>query len=84
MTVATTSSTTRRERARARLAAKAAAVQLACYRLAWADIAGVDPAQVAAGFLYVRDGEDGLVRPPLPSRDELARMLVEPETGDAG
>jgi DNA helicase-2/ATP-dependent DNA helicase PcrA len=65
-------------------AARAAAVQLACYRLAWADIAQVKPEQVAAGFLYVRDGEDGLVRPTLPSREELARLLVEPETGDGG
>jgi DNA helicase-2/ATP-dependent DNA helicase PcrA len=62
-------------------AAKAAAVQLACYRLAWADIAQVDPARVEAGFLYVREGDDGLVRPLLPSRAELARLLVEPENG---
>ena len=60
-------------------AARAAAVQLACYRLAWADIAQVDPARVTAGFLYVRDGEDGLVRPELPTREELVRLLVEPD-----
>ncbi len=62
-------------------AARAAAVQLACYRLAWADIAQVDPGRVSAGFLYVRDGEDGLVRPELPTRDELVSLLVEPEMG---
>ncbi len=65
-------------------AAQAAAVQLACYRLAWADIAQVDPGQVGAAFLYVREGEDGLVRPPLPSRDELAQLLTEPGGGAPG
>jgi DNA helicase-2/ATP-dependent DNA helicase PcrA len=64
-------------------AAKAAAIQLACYRLAWADIAGVDPDAVGAGFLYVRDGEDGLVRPPLRSRAELAELLADPEGGSS-
>ncbi len=59
--------------------AQAAAVQLACYRLAWADIARVDPAQVGAAFLYVSEGEGGLVRPPLPDRADLARLITEPE-----
>jgi DNA helicase-2/ATP-dependent DNA helicase PcrA len=62
-------------------AARAAAVQLACYRLAWADIARVDPGEVGAAFLYVREGEGGLVRPELPGRAELAQLLVEPEDG---
>lgn len=36
-------------------AAEAAAVQLAAYRLAWAELAGVPPAQVRAGFHYVAE-----------------------------
>jgi DNA helicase-2/ATP-dependent DNA helicase PcrA len=36
--------------------ATAAAVQLAAYRIAWAELAGVPVAQVGAGFHYVRDG----------------------------
>jgi DNA helicase-2/ATP-dependent DNA helicase PcrA len=35
--------------------ATAAAVQLAAYRLAWAELAGVAVEQVSAGFHYVRD-----------------------------
>ncbi|MGZ6214464.1 MAG: RecB family exonuclease, partial [Candidatus Limnocylindria bacterium] len=54
------------------------AIQLACYRAAWADIAGVEPEEVTAGFLYIREGDAGLVRPPLRSRDELAWLLAEP------
>lgn len=42
--------------------AAAAAVQLAAYRTAWAALAGADPAQVGAGFHYVRTGRT--VRPP--------------------
>ncbi|HEY7223535.1 MAG TPA: UvrD-helicase domain-containing protein [Micromonosporaceae bacterium] len=41
--------------------AAAAAVQLAAYRLAWAELAGVPVTQVSAGFHYVRSGET--VRP---------------------
>jgi DNA helicase-2/ATP-dependent DNA helicase PcrA len=54
------------------------AIQLACYRAAWADIAGVEPEEVTAGFLYIREGDDGLIRPPLRSREELAWLLAEP------
>jgi DNA helicase-2/ATP-dependent DNA helicase PcrA len=36
--------------------ATAAAVQLAAYRIAWAELAGVPVANVGAGFHYVRDG----------------------------
>ena len=52
----------------------AASLQLSVYRLAWADLAGVDPDVVRAGFLYVRTG---LVKRPdrLLSRDELAAVL---------
>jgi DNA helicase-2/ATP-dependent DNA helicase PcrA len=53
----------------------AASLQLTIYRLAWADLAGVDPDQVDAGFLYVRTGE--VKRPDrLLSRDELAVLLA--------
>jgi DNA helicase-2/ATP-dependent DNA helicase PcrA len=53
----------------------AASLQLAVYRLAWADLVGVDPAGVDAGFLYVRTGE--LKRPDrLLDRDELAALLT--------
>lgn len=38
------------------VAAAAAAVQLAVYRLAWAELAGVPVAQVGAAFHYVHDG----------------------------
>jgi DNA helicase-2/ATP-dependent DNA helicase PcrA len=36
--------------------ASAAAVQLAAYRLAWAELAGVPVEHVRAAFHYVRDG----------------------------
>jgi DNA helicase-2/ATP-dependent DNA helicase PcrA len=52
----------------------AASLQLSVYRLAWADLAGVDPDQVSAGFLYVRDMH--LLRPDrLLDRTELAELL---------
>ncbi len=60
-------------------AARHAAIQLACYRLAWADLAQVTPEQVGAAFLYVREGEAGLVRPPLLSRAELVELLALPD-----
>jgi DNA helicase-2/ATP-dependent DNA helicase PcrA len=49
-------------------------LQLAVYRLAWADIAGVDPARVSAAFLHVRSGR---VRRPdgLPGLAELHSLL---------
>jgi DNA helicase-2/ATP-dependent DNA helicase PcrA len=51
-------------------------LQLAVYRLAWAELAGVPVEQVGAAFLYVRTGE--VVRPDaLPGRDELERILRE-------
>ncbi|HVT64668.1 MAG TPA: ATP-dependent DNA helicase [Mycobacteriales bacterium] len=53
---------------------EAAALQLSIYRLAWADLAGVDPSGVTAGFLYVRDSH--VERPAkLLDRDELAVLL---------
>ncbi|MBV9486727.1 MAG: ATP-dependent helicase, partial [Frankiaceae bacterium] len=55
---------------------EAASHQLSIYRLAWADLAGVDPASVTAGFLYVRDG---VVKRPerLLNRDELAALVSQ-------
>jgi DNA helicase-2/ATP-dependent DNA helicase PcrA len=54
----------------------AASMQLSVYRLAWADLAGVDPAQVDAGFLYVRTGT--VKRPDrLLDREELTALLAD-------
>ncbi|MFJ9207589.1 UvrD-helicase domain-containing protein [Streptomyces sp. NPDC102264] len=54
-------------------------LQLAVYRLAWAERHGLPPAAVMATFLYVRTGE--VVRPGrLPGRLELERLLTEAET----
>ena len=51
-------------------------LQLALYRLAWAELAGVPLEQVSAAFLYVRRGE--VVRPDeLPDRADLERLLAE-------
>ncbi|WP_369376523.1 UvrD-helicase domain-containing protein [Streptomyces sp. cg36] len=50
-------------------------LQLAVYRLAWAEQHGVPPESVTAAFLYVRTGET--VRPArLPGRTELERILL--------
>ncbi len=49
-------------------------LQLALYRLAWADLTGVPLERVRAAFYYVRTDE--LVEPSgLPGRDELERLL---------
>ncbi|MEU0007671.1 ATP-dependent DNA helicase [Streptomyces sp. NPDC006314] len=55
-------------------------LQLAVYRLAWAEQQGVPAESVTAAFLYVRSGE--VVRPEgLPDRDALERLLTgEPES----
>ncbi|WP_372478065.1 UvrD-helicase domain-containing protein [Streptomyces barringtoniae] len=51
-------------------------LQLAVYRLAWAEQQGVPPESVTAAFLYVRTGE--VVQPPdLPDRAALERLLAE-------
>jgi DNA helicase-2/ATP-dependent DNA helicase PcrA len=51
-------------------------LQLAIYRLAWAELMGVPLKQVSAAFLYVRRGE--VVRPRrLPGRIGLERRLAE-------
>ena len=49
-------------------------LQLALYRLAWAELRGVPVEQVRAAFYYVRSGE--LVEPgDLPGRDEVERLV---------
>jgi DNA helicase-2/ATP-dependent DNA helicase PcrA len=51
-------------------------LQLAIYRLAWAELQGVPLEAVTAAFLYVRGGE--VVRPEgLPDRAALERLLLE-------
>ncbi|MFI9807325.1 UvrD-helicase domain-containing protein [Streptomyces sp. NPDC052301] len=51
-------------------------LQLAVYRLAWAEQQGVPPESVTAAFLYVRTGE--VVRPrDLPDRPALERILTD-------
>ncbi|MFF9484283.1 ATP-dependent helicase [Streptomyces sp. NPDC014676] len=56
-------------------------LQLAVYRLAWAEQQGVPPEAVTAAFLYVRTGE--VVRPdPLPGRAELERLLLGEPSGE--
>ncbi|MZF84936.1 UvrD-helicase domain-containing protein [Streptomyces sp. SID5643] len=59
-------------------------LQLAVYRLAWAEQQGVPPESVTAAFLYVRSGE--VVRPrDLPGRAALERLLLgEPSGGEVG
>ncbi|MFD5482817.1 ATP-dependent DNA helicase [Streptomyces hawaiiensis] len=59
-------------------------LQLAVYRLAWAEQQGVPPESVTAAFLYVRSGE--VVRPEeLPDRAALERLLLEePPGGETG
>ncbi|MGA5201864.1 ATP-dependent helicase [Streptomyces variegatus] len=59
-------------------------LQLAVYRLAWAEQQGVPPESVTAAFLYVRSGE--VVRPEeLPDRAALERLLLEePSDGATG
>jgi DNA helicase-2/ATP-dependent DNA helicase PcrA len=52
-------------------------LQLAVYRLAWAELAGVPVARVRAAFYYVRTGD--LVEPVgLQSRGELEALLLRP------
>lgn len=50
-------------------------LQLAIYRLAWADLRGVDIERVAAGFYFVRSDE--LVLPSLPDRAGLAEVVTD-------
>ncbi|MFE5244439.1 MULTISPECIES: ATP-dependent DNA helicase [unclassified Streptomyces] len=51
-------------------------LQLAVYRLAWAELHGLPLDSVTATFLYVRTGET--VRPTgLPGREELEKLLLD-------
>ncbi|AOT60924.1 ATP-dependent DNA helicase [Streptomyces rubrolavendulae] len=55
-------------------------LQLAVYRLAWAELHGLPLDAVTASFVYVRTGE--VVRPEaLPGREEIERLLLG-ETAD--
>ncbi|MET7984836.1 ATP-dependent DNA helicase [Streptomyces sp. NPDC005281] len=55
-------------------------LQLALYRLGWAERQGVPLETVTAAFLHVRDGE--IVRPDgLPDRAALERLLTEDPAG---
>lgn len=56
-------------------------LQLALYRLAWAEQQGVPVESVTAAFLYVRTGD--VVRPPgLPDRAALERLLTGDEAAE--
>ncbi|MEU3685295.1 UvrD-helicase domain-containing protein [Streptomyces sp. NPDC030592] len=62
-------------------AATADPLQLALYRIAWAEQQGVPPTSVTAAFLYVRTGE--VVRPGgLPDRAALEKLLLAEPVGD--
>jgi DNA helicase-2/ATP-dependent DNA helicase PcrA len=52
-------------------------LQLAVYRLAWAETHGVLPESVRAAFVHVRTGQ--VERPVLAGRAELEALLLEPE-----
>jgi DNA helicase-2/ATP-dependent DNA helicase PcrA len=54
--------------------ARAVAIQLAAYRLAWADLAGVPPSQVRAVFFYLR-GPVTVEPPELLDREGLAALI---------
>lgn len=49
-------------------------LQLAIYRVAWAELLGIDVDQVRAAFHYVRTGRT-VVHDDLPGREELAAMV---------
>jgi DNA helicase-2/ATP-dependent DNA helicase PcrA len=54
-------------------------IQLALYRLAWADLMGVAIDRVRAAFYYVRGGH--LVEPSLPGRADLEALVTRPGGG---
>ncbi len=53
--------------------ARARALQLGAYRLAWARVRGVDPERVRAAFFHAATGET--VWPDLPGEEDLSRVL---------
>jgi len=61
-------------------AATADPLQLAVYRLAWAEMNGLDLADVAGAFYYVRLGEVQRFD-DLPGRDELERVIAGESVG---
>jgi DNA helicase-2/ATP-dependent DNA helicase PcrA len=59
--------------------ANADPLQLAVYRIAWAEKLGIDLDQVDAAFVYVRFGEVhrfGVDHAPLPDRSQLERLIT--------
>jgi DNA helicase-2/ATP-dependent DNA helicase PcrA len=58
-------------------------LQLAVYRLAWAELTGTPVEQVRAGFYYVRDGVLE-VHEELPGRNELERAVLGSGPDGAG
>lgn len=50
-------------------------LQLATYRLAWAELMGVDVGNVTASFYYVRSGEI-VTYDDLPGRAELETLVT--------
>ncbi|WP_327353574.1 UvrD-helicase domain-containing protein [Streptomyces sp. NBC_01304] len=58
-------------------------LQLAIYRLAWAEQHGVPLESVRAAFVYIRTGEVSRPR-NLPGRDELERLLTTGKTSPSG
>jgi len=55
-------------------AATADSLQLAIYRLAWAELQGIDPTAVTGAFYYVRLGEVKRFD-DLPGREQLQARL---------
>ena len=53
--------------------ARARALQLAAYRLAWARLRGVDEDRVCGAFFYAATGET--LWPDLPGPEEITRVL---------
>ena len=58
-------------------------LQLAAYRVAWAQLAGVEVGKVRAAFVYVRHGYT-LEPPRLPDEQALAGVISEAVTGTSG
>lgn len=59
---------------------KADPLQLGIYRLAWAELVGLDPQRVEAGFYYVRHDQLDVID-DLPDARELTEMLHGPSLG---
>ncbi len=58
-------------------------LQLAIYRVAWAELMGCPVEQVRAAFYYVRTGD--LVEPPgLPDREQLEELILQLDGAEGG